>query len=169
MYLVTHGLYRARWTEKIHAEWIGHVKNDYPSITKEYIHESRRLMNLHAAGSLVTGYEDIIPSLSLPDEKDRHVLAAAIFSKAPLIVTFNLIDFPAIILEQYAIEAVHPDSFLSALYDLSPSMFMAAFKHHHSQMKNPPLELSDFIKRFSNCGTPQIAHTIQRALSIGVS
>lgn len=167
MYLVTHNLYRARWTDKIHDEWIRNVQKDYPSITKEYIQESKRLMNLHAEGSLITGYEDIIPSLTLPDEKDRHVLAAAIFCKAPVIVTFNLIDFPSVILEQYAIEAVHPDAFLLSLYEQNPAHFMTAFKHHYSQKKKPPLSQSDFIKRFSLSGVPQIAHTIQSALSLG--
>lgn len=43
----------------------------------------------------VTDYQALIPSLSLPDPDDRHVLAAAIAGKAPVIVTWNLKDFPA--------------------------------------------------------------------------
>jgi predicted nucleic acid-binding protein len=43
---------------------------------------------------LYTGYESLIPSLSLPDKNDRHVLAAAIRCQASAIVTFNLKDFP---------------------------------------------------------------------------
>jgi predicted nucleic acid-binding protein len=41
---------------------------------------------------LVFGYEDLIPSLTLPDEKDRHVLATAIRGRANVIVTFNMGD-----------------------------------------------------------------------------
>jgi hypothetical protein len=40
------------------------------------------------------------------------VLAAAIVARADVIVTYNLKDFPATILEQYGIEAQHPDEFL---------------------------------------------------------
>ena len=43
---------------------------------------------------LVTGYSTLIPSLTLPDPDDRHVLANAIHGKAGVIVTFNLSDFP---------------------------------------------------------------------------
>jgi len=35
-------------------------------------------MNEHIFDSLVTDYEDLIPSLQLPDPNDRHVLTAAI-------------------------------------------------------------------------------------------
>ncbi|MBV8882949.1 MAG: GNAT family N-acetyltransferase [Chroococcidiopsidaceae cyanobacterium CP_BM_RX_35] len=44
--------------------------------------------------SLVTGNESIIPSLSLPDPDDQHVLAAAIVGHCDVIVTQNLRDFP---------------------------------------------------------------------------
>ena len=51
-------------------------------------------MNLHAEDCLVTGFEELIEGLELPDRKDRHVLAAAVRSGADVIVTQNLKDFP---------------------------------------------------------------------------
>ena len=44
-------------------------------------------MDQHAVDALVTGYDDLIPGLQLPDPDDRHVLAAAIRSRADVIVT----------------------------------------------------------------------------------
>src|SRR5882762_11705405 len=70
------------------------------------------LMDLHAADALVTGYEDLIEGLELPDPDDRHVLAAAIRAGAHVIVTANLRDFPAKILGQFGIEPQHPDEFV---------------------------------------------------------
>jgi len=43
-------------------------------------------MDVHAVDALVTGYEDLIPCLQLPDPNDRHVLAAAIRAEAEVIV-----------------------------------------------------------------------------------
>jgi len=44
-------------------------------------------MNFAVAGSLVTDYEGLIPTLEIPDPNDRHVLAAAIKAEAEAIVT----------------------------------------------------------------------------------
>lgn len=57
-------------------------------------------------------YELWVTSLSLPDEDDRHGLAAAIRCGADSIVTFNIKDFPKFALEPYGIEALHPDEFV---------------------------------------------------------
>jgi hypothetical protein len=61
-------------------------------------------MDATALDARVTGYESPVPSLNLPDEKDRHVLAAAIQSKASVIVTNNLKDFPRQFLQQFEVE-----------------------------------------------------------------
>ncbi|MGR3661037.1 MAG: RSP_2648 family PIN domain-containing protein [Paracoccaceae bacterium] len=59
-------------------------------------------------------------SLYLPDTDDRHVLAAAIISGAPVVITMNLKDFPARTLAEFGISAVHPDAYLRQLYNVSP-------------------------------------------------
>ena len=66
---------------------------------------------------LVFGYADLIPSLTLPDQNDRHILAAAICGGADTIVTYNLSDFPVETLGQYGIEAQHPDEFITHLIE----------------------------------------------------
>ncbi|MCL4207270.1 MAG: PIN domain-containing protein [Pirellulaceae bacterium] len=38
----------------------------------------------------VTGYEDLIPAINLPDPDDRHVLATAIRAGADVVVTDDL-------------------------------------------------------------------------------
>ena len=108
---------RARWTETIHEEWIRKVLEDNPRLSAERLARTRTLMNEAVRDCLVTGYEDLIESLSLPDPDDRHVLAAAIRASAGIIVTYNLTDFPAETLARFDIEAQHPDDFLVGLLD----------------------------------------------------
>ena len=87
-------LFRARWTERIHEEWMRSVQRDRPDLTPEQLQRTRELMDLSVPGCLVTGYEGLIENLNLPDPDDRHVLAAAIRCQAGVIVTYNLKDYP---------------------------------------------------------------------------
>src|SRR6266404_5309462 len=112
MRLTTSNLFQARWSHDIHEEWIRSVMRDRPDLTAAQLHSVRDAMDLHAEACLVTGYEHLIASLSLPDQDDRHVLAAAIVAGADVIVTHNLKDFPPEALAPYHIEARHPDVFL---------------------------------------------------------
>src|SRR4051794_25540256 len=94
MYTAQTKLFRARWTDRIHEEWMSSLRADRPDITPAQVERIRELMNAAVPDCLVTGFEAIIPSLTLPDENDRHVLAAAIVGRADVIVTTNLDDFP---------------------------------------------------------------------------
>jgi len=44
---------------------------------------------VHFGDAWVTGYEPLVAHMA-NDEKDRHVLAAAVSCGAPIIVTFNV-------------------------------------------------------------------------------
>ena len=86
-------LFKARWTDIIHDEWIRNVSvnNNIDPLKLERV---RDLMDLNVRDAKVEGFEYLIESLELPDPDDRHVLAAAIHAKADAIVTFNMKDFP---------------------------------------------------------------------------
>lgn len=53
-------------------------------------------------------------------EKDRHVLAAAVNEKLDIIITFNLRDFEIQHLEKWGVKAVHPDAYLVTLSEINP-------------------------------------------------
>lgn len=74
----------------------------------------------------VSGYEELIDALVLPDPDDRHVLAAAIKAGANAIVTFNLKDFPGDASSKYGIEAIHPDEFVYSQIGLAPAIACGA-------------------------------------------
>lgn len=108
MHLALTDLFRAKWTDAIHEEWIRSVLENRLDLTREQLERTRQLMNAHVRDCLVTNYEDLIPVLTLPDPDDRHVLAAAIRSSADVIVTFNLGDFPPETLKKWGIEGATP-------------------------------------------------------------
>ena len=145
MYLALTDLFRARWTERIHEEWISGVLKDRPDLTREKLIRVRDLMNAHVRDSLVTGFDELIPSLTLPDPDDRHVLAAAIRGRADVIVTKNLRDFPANTLAAYGIAPQHPDAFIRHLLDLDLASVCKAAQTHRMSLKNPRFTADEYL------------------------
>lgn len=157
MWLASGFVFQPRWTEEIHTEWIRNVLADNPEITPVQLERTRRLMNQVNDECLVTGYEKHIPSLMLPDPNDRHVLAAAIEAAAAIIVTFNLSDFPASALKAYGVRAMHPDKYLTALFDDVPELFLLGARNHRASLKQPPKTVNDYVETLRANGLRQIA------------
>lgn len=145
MHLALAGLFRAKWSAEVHEEWISNLLKNRPDLTRQKLERTRHLMDKATLDALVEGYEDLIPGLNLPDENDRHVLAAAIRGEAQVIVTMNLKDFPEKVLRQYEIEAHHPDEFILQLIELSPDTVLAAAETHRQSLKNPPRSIDEFL------------------------
>ena len=74
------------------------------------IDAAKRFASMREAfdNALVTGWEEREPGIRLPDEDDRHVVAAAVQGGAQGIITANVKDFPAAALKPLGLEAVHP-------------------------------------------------------------
>jgi hypothetical protein len=108
-------------------------------------------MNRHVSDCLVTGYEALIPTLTLPNPDDRHVLEAAIHGQAEMIETYNLGDFPASVLVGYGIEAVHPDEFIARLWDEQPDSVLTASRLHRASLREPPKAAAEYLTTLEQC------------------
>jgi hypothetical protein len=82
LHLACSGVFRARWSDEIHEEWIRNLLANRPDLTAEQLQRTRELMDRAVPDSLVTGHLGIAKGLILPDPEDKHVLAAAICSNA---------------------------------------------------------------------------------------
>jgi hypothetical protein len=159
MRLALTDLFQARWTNQIHDEWTRNVLANRPDITPASLARCRQLMDEHVPDCLVTEYEAIIPALTLPDLDDRHVLAAAIQGGAGLIITFNLSDFPASVLEQFDIEAIHPDEFIVRLWNEHPDAVLEAMRLQRTGLKKPPKTAAEYMATLEQC---QLLETVAR-------
>ena len=149
------GLYRPRWTNTIHDEWIGNLLKGRPDLTPERLDRTRNLMNLAVPDCLVEGFETLIDGLVLPDPDDRHVLAAAITASAELIVTYNLADFPATKLSTFNIESQHPDDFLARLINADADAVCSGVKKHRESLRNPPKTIEEYFGTLAHLSLPQ--------------
>lgn len=152
MQLAVSGLFRAKWSADIHEEWIRSLLKDQPHRKRADLERTRALMDAAVGDCLVTGYQALIPALSLPDPDDRHVLAAAIVGHCDVIVTVNLKDFPEAALAPYGIEARHPDDFLSDHFHLAPERFCEAIRKVRARLRNPPFTAPQYLAALTRHG-----------------
>ncbi|MEP6645788.1 MAG: PIN domain-containing protein [Saprospiraceae bacterium] len=150
--LAQSNLFKPKWTECIQEEWVSNLLEERPELSPDRILRTVNLMNEGFEDSLVLNYEEIIPSLNLPDPNDNHVLAAAIRCNADVIVTANLKDFPSDYLSSYDIEVQSPDQFIYHLIELDNRAALEALVAQSQRLKNPPQSLTDILATLENNG-----------------
>jgi predicted nucleic acid-binding protein len=154
-------LFRARWSEAIHEEWIRSVLRQRPELAAQ-LARTRELMDAHVMDSLITEYEHLIETLDLPDPDDRHVLAAAIAGGADVLVTMNLKDFPADRLAPYGIEAQHPDVFIGNLLRQHETAVISAVALHRAALRTPPKSAEEYLETLMIQGLPETVALLHR-------
>lgn len=138
-------LFQARWTADIHREWMEALLRNQPHRDRARLERTRDKIDQATRDCMITGYEALIPSLSLPDPDDRHVLAAAIAGHCNVIVTWNLTDFPDQALKPFGIDAQNPDMFLAHQFDHAPTTFCAAVRKVRRRLQNPPYTTAQYL------------------------
>lgn len=164
MELAAAGLFRAKWSEQIHDEWIRNVLKNRKDLTPEQLSRTKDLMNAAVPDSMVDGYSDLLPALLLPDADDRHVLAAAIVSSSDAIVTFNLSDFPRKTVSKYDIEVLHPDDFIFHQFGLNNAGVIIAAQRCRARLKNPPRTAAEYLETLERQGLPKTVGELREYL-----
>ena len=158
------GLVRARWSEQILEECFRNIVQNRSDLKPEALQRTRELMNQAVPDCLVHRYENLIEGLSLPDQNDRHVLAAAIRAGAQAIVTFNLSDFPDKLLVPYNVEAKHPDDFVLDQLDLASGAVVNVIIEQTQSLKNPPRTISQLLDTLRDNGLVQSVAKLRELL-----
>ncbi len=140
-------LYRLYLTDDILGETCrnlvrtGRMSEDQASRLSRAIHRS-------FPEAFVTGYRGLIPTMT-NQEKDRHVLAAAVRAGAQIIVTKNLKDFSATSLSSFDIEAQSPDDFLVNLYYLDSDRVARVLTQQVNDLRKPDKTLPEVLEALS--------------------
>ncbi|GHH56872.1 PIN domain-containing protein [Lentzea cavernae] len=149
------GLVQAKWTEEILDEVFRNVRENRPGLADHLLDRTRVLMVKAVRDCLVNGYQPLIPTLTPPDPDDRHVLAAAIRTRAQVIVTDNLKDFPAEALRLWDIEPKSADDFVSDQIGLDAKVVWSCVQQIANSWRNPPGTIGDVLASLERCGLVQ--------------
>lgn len=154
------GLFRARWTEEIMAEWTRSLLGKRPDLADSIAAQKDKLEAVFP-DALVHGFEHLTKGLSLPDTGDLHVLAAAIQCGAQHIVTENIRDFPQKALEPFDIEAIEADEFLARTFDLYTAEAMTVLRELREHYSKPHFTPSEFVLDLTAKGLPKLAARVR--------
>ena len=155
-------LFTPKWSTHIFDEWENVMRRK--GLQKDEIEKRLRTANLAFPDALVKNYESLIKGLNLPDENDRHVLAAAIKTNANVIVTNNLRDFPSGYLSTYGLTAKTADDFLTDIIDLNPEEAVKAFQELVVNRSNPNLDEFQLLEIFRKHGLKATANYLHSLL-----
>ncbi|MDD2983790.1 MAG: hypothetical protein PHQ74_10420 [Crocinitomicaceae bacterium] len=106
----------------------------------------------------------MIAGLSLPDENDCHVLAAAIKINANIIVTNNLKDFPEDYLSTFGLIAKSADDFIADIIDLNHAKAIEAFRKLVLNRRNPDLDEYEVLDNLRKNGLVNSANYLHSLL-----
>jgi predicted nucleic acid-binding protein len=154
------GLYRLQLTNDILEETRRNLVRKGMSETK-----AQRLVEVIKdiyQETFVTGYHLLIGSMP-NQEKDKHVLAAAVKSGAQVIVTQNLKDFPDKALAPFEIEAQSPDEFLIHLFYLDRDVIIRILLEQAGELRNPSKTVYEVLDTLA-LHVPKFADLIRRTL-----
>lgn len=154
-------LYTPKWSKHIFDEWKSVLERK--QIAPEEAERRIQRANDAFPDAMVQNYERLIENLNLHDEKDRHVLAAAIKINADVIVTNNIKHFPQKYLESFGLVAKTADDFLTDIIDLNNEQAKTAFKEMVLNKKNPEMDeysVLDILRRNDLTDTANYLHAL---------
>ena len=166
------GAYRPLWSTEILAELDRTLrtllaKRDASAEEIDaYLTRLFRQMRITFPDALVTEWEELVPTIHLPDPDDRHVVAAARAGGAHVIVTDNLADFPPAALPA-SITRRSLDDFLLDIFDLHPGQATTAVRAvaGRSGKTGPKMTASEIAAYLSTHGTPFFGERLLAALN----
>jgi predicted nucleic acid-binding protein len=167
MSLASSGLFAAKWSRAIEAEWIASLEKRRPELQGRLDYRRDQMRQAVADWEVEPqAWQALARGLPLPDPDDAHVLAAALAGHADCIVTANLRDFPVEVVAPLGVEIIHPDQFIARQWELDPWAAVAAFKRMRARWKKPQATAEDFAAAFERGGMPATAQKLREAAEL---
>lgn len=149
-------LYTPKWSQTIFDE-LKRIMITKGMPPEKASHQIERI-NSAFPDAMVKNYQELVSTLSLPDKRDCHVLAAAIKSNANLIVTDNLKDFEPDYLSKFGLFAKSADDFITDTIDLNPKVAKEAFVTMVAHRTKPSLDQYQILEILRNRGLKNAAN-----------
>lgn len=165
LYAADQELIAITWSSQILAEVTEHLMKNVQGFDQA---AAERLI---AAMNRAFPYAEVVPDeehwrtlydVPLPDEDDRHVLAAALAVEATVLCTSNTKDFPADVVEALGVEVLTPDQLLGRLVVECGPQMLTVHRIAVASLKGATDEST--VAALRRAGAPTTAGLIARLL-----
>lgn len=153
------GLFTPLWSARILEEWARAVARNLPDQAGIARAEIALLRLRWPDAEMVVSAADEA-GLSLPDDNDLHVLAAAIVGRAEVLVTLNLGDFPTRALAAHGILRRDPDGFLFSLWQDHPDKVAGVCETVRIQAEAASGQRQAMRKLLKRAGLPRLGKAL---------
>ncbi|WP_193141109.1 RSP_2648 family PIN domain-containing protein [Meridianimarinicoccus sp. MJW13] len=153
------GWAEVRWSARILEEWRRAVLRQHPEQAGQVTREIASLQALFP-GAEVAPDAAVESGLSLPDDNDRHVLAAALAAQASDLVTFNLRDFPGRTLARHSLRPRHPDELLLEALDDRPKQVTQLAQQIVAPLCTGPVTPADLRRILKKARLPRLGKAL---------
>lgn len=117
-------MYRPLWSEQILAETVKAMRTKLHRTATEAAWRRDQMVEAFPEAMVPVPPELLKAVECIPDEDDRHVLAAAIMARANAVITQNTKHFPKHCMEKFGILCQTADDFLIHQFHLCPQLVL---------------------------------------------
>jgi len=152
-------LFEPKWSEEIIRETARtlELKLGWPNSLTAHLQKELRA---HFSEAWISSYEPLIPRMT-NDEKDRHVVAAAVHGEASIILTLNLRHFSPEHLAMWGVCALHPQSFLIEIFREEQAVVMTKLDQQAADRGRSLSQLLNIL----NATVPDFVAIVSAAIS----
>lgn len=167
LYSAAEGIVEIRWSAEILAEVVEHLQRNL--VTFDAASAARLVAAMNAAFPLAEVAADsdavaAVAELRLPDDDDRHVVAAAVAVSANVLCTDNVGDFPGNIMDELGIQVMSADALLCALMAEFPQESIAA--HRLTVSRLPGATEQSTLAALRRAGASRAAELLRSLLRV---
>ena len=136
--------FEPKWSEEIIRETTRtlELKLGWPNSLTAHLEKELRG---HFSEAWITGYESLVSRMT-NDEKDRHVVAAAVQGGAAIILTLNLRHFRPEHPAMWGVRALHPQSFLIEIFRQEQAVVLTKLGQQATDRGRSLSQLLDILK-----------------------
>jgi predicted nucleic acid-binding protein len=163
--LTEDGVHEVMWSEALLAEWERVIVREQRRSAASAASVTAAIREFFPEGEVpATAYVSLVGDIPGNDPDDRVHMAAAVAVCADVIVTWNLVDFPAEPLAAQGVQVSTPDAYLCWLLRSWPKEVEAVVVRLADEKRRPRLTPLELLERLAKAGVTEFAKRLRLRL-----